>query len=218
MTKMNKRFDLIIFDWDGTLIDSIDWIVQCLQDAAAQCRFEIPEVRAAKDVIGLSIGNAVSRLFPEAEQDDKDRFIRYYGQAFFTKQLSRADLFGGVFDMLSYLKADGYRLAVATGKGRKGLQSAMMQTGTEHLFDITRCADETASKPAPVMLQEIIGCLEIAPERALMVGDSIHDMQMARNAGIPSAAVACGAHSEDTLRQYDPIINLTQTSQLLEFL
>ncbi|WP_341326074.1 HAD-IA family hydrolase [Methylotuvimicrobium sp. KM2] len=213
-----KRFDLIIFDWDGTLVNTIDWIVHCLQNAAVRCRFEVPEDQVAKDVIGLSIDNAVRQLFPEADNDARNTFIEHYGQAFFAKQLSRADLFKGVFDMLNILRASGYRLAVATGKGRKGLQKALVQTGTEHLFDITRCADETASKPAPVMLQEIIDRLEIPTERALMVGDSIHDLQMARNAGIVSAAVACGAHSPELLRQYDPLFNLAQTSQLLEFI
>lgn len=215
---MNKRFDLIIFDWDGTLINTIDWIVHCFQQAAMLCQLEVPDTHAVKDVIGLSIDNAVSRLFQEADADARQRFIRQYGQIFFTKELSRTDLFGGVFDMLSRLKDSDYKLAVATGKGRKGLQKALAQTGTEHLFDITRCADETASKPDPLMLREIIDYLDIPAERSLMVGDSVHDLQMARNAGIASAAVACGAHGPDVLRHYDPIFNLTQTSQLLKLI
>lgn len=215
---MKKRFDLIIFDWDGTLIDTIDWIVSCLQNAAVQCRFKVPDPQAAKDVIGLSIDNATRHLFPDATDEDRKRFITHYSRAFFSKRLSRADLFDGVFEMLNRLKENDYRLAVATGKGRKGLQEALRQTETEHLFDITRCADETASKPDPFMLREIIGYLDIPSERALMVGDSIHDLQMARNAGVASVAVACGAHGQELLKQHNPLSCLTRTSQLLEFI
>lgn len=215
---MKKRFDLIIFDWDGTLIDTIDWIVSCLQNAAMTCRFKVPEVQAAKDVIGLSIDNAVKDLFPDADDEDRQRFIAQYSRAFFSKRLSRADLFDGVFDMLNRLKENDYRLAVATGKGRKGLQEALTQTDTEFLFDITRCADETASKPDPIMLREIIDYLDIPAERTLMVGDSIHDLQMARNAGVASVAVACGAHGRELLQQYEPLLCLSHTSQLLEFI
>ena len=215
---MKKRFDLIIFDWDGTLIDTIDWIVSCLQNAAVQCRFKAPDPQAAKDVIGLSIDNATRQLFPEASGEERQQFIAHYSRAFFSKRLSRADLFDGVFEMLNRLRENDYRLAVATGKGRKGLQEALLQTETGYLFDITRCADETASKPDPFMLRDIISRLDIPAERALMVGDSIHDMQMARNAGVASVAVSCGAHGQELLRQYNPLLCLTQTSHLLEFI
>ncbi|GAB4261625.1 MAG: HAD-IA family hydrolase [Methylomicrobium sp.] len=215
---MNKRFELIVFDWDGTLINTIDWIVHCLQDAAFHCGLSIPSVADAKDIIGLSIDKAITRLFPDIEEPTRRRFIDYYSQTFFSKRLSRDDLFEGVFDMLLQLKADGYRLAVATGKGRNGLQAALTQTDTAHLFDLTRCADETASKPSPIMLNEIIETVGISSDRTLMVGDSIHDLQMARNAGVASAAVACGAHGLDILQRYGPAICLTETSQLLAYI
>ena len=117
--------------------------------------------------------------------------------------------------MLTQLKRRGYLLAVATGKGRKGLQQALGDTGTEELFCITRCADETASKPSPLMLQEIMAAKGVPAERALMVGDSIHDLQMASNAGIAALAVACGAHSARVLQQYNPLLCLQQTSHML---
>lgn len=153
---MKNRFDLIIFDWDGTLINSIDWITKCLQNAAAQCNCPIPESQAAKDVIGLSINKAMQALFPDADEQTQKQLLECYSQKYSSKQISRDDLFPGVYPMLVQLKAAGYQLAVATGKTRAGLRRALQATETEDLFGITRCADETASKPDPRMLREII--------------------------------------------------------------
>jgi len=215
---MKKRFDLIIFDWDGTLVDSIDWIVLCLQTAAEQCDFPIPERQAAKDVIGLSIKNAIGTLFPGTDERIQNQLIACYSQAFFSKQIGRDDLFEGVFEMLVQLKQKGYQLAVATGKSRAGLQKALQATGTEELFCITRCADETASKPDPTMILDIICQMDAANERTLMVGDSIHDLQMALNAEIPAIAVSCGAHSEELLQQYNPLRCLRRPTELLDII
>ncbi len=215
---MKNRFEVIIFDWDGTLIDSIDWIVLCLQTAAAQCGCAIPDRQAAKDVIGLSITNALQALFPGADKSLQNQLIAAYRQAFFAKQINREDLFAGVYDMLVQLKQAGYQLAVATGKSRAGLQKALQATGTEDLFCITRCADETASKPDPAMILDIIRQLDAVNERTLMVGDSIHDLQMALNAQIPSIAVSCGAHSEELLQQYNPLRCLRRPTELLDII
>lgn len=215
---MNNRFDLIIFDWDGTLIDSIDWIVHCLQTAAKQCGYETPEPQAAKDVIGLSIRNACSTLFPTADQETVTRLTSSYQQTYLSRQLSRNDLFPGVYDMLVELKQSGYQLAVATGKTRAGLQQALNATDTEDLFCITRCSDETASKPDPRMLHEIMQHTQAVPDRTLMVGDSTHDLQMAINAQISAIAVSCGAHPEDLLQQYGPLVCLQQPTELLNII
>lgn len=212
---MKNRFDLIIFDWDGTLVDSIDWIVTCLQNAAVSCNCTIPERQAAKDVIGLSTKNAIQTLFPGADEETRNQLMSCYIEAFFARQISRDDLFAGVYEMLVQLKRAGFQLAVATGKSRVGLDKALQATGTEDLFDTTRCADETASKPDPAMILDIIQYVEVANERTLMVGDSIHDMQMALNAQIASIAVSCGAHSKDRLQQYNPLICLQQPAELL---
>ncbi|MGR8942045.1 MAG: HAD-IA family hydrolase, partial [Gammaproteobacteria bacterium] len=181
---MKKRFDLLIFDWDGTLFNSIDWIVECMQHAAGQVGCPIPTPEAAKDVIGLSIIRAMDTLFPDAGPEMREQLVRTYSQQYASRPLGPDDLFTGVYDMLQELNRAGYRLAVATGKTRAGLQKAMQATGTEALFYVTRCADETASKPDPKMLLEIIDHAEAAPERTLMIGDSIHDLQMAHNAQI----------------------------------
>ncbi|MGJ0429701.1 HAD-IA family hydrolase [Methylobacter sp.] len=215
---MKNRFDLIIFDWDGTLVDSIDWIVSCLQQAAASCNCTVPERQAAKDVIGLSTQNAIRTLFPEADEKIRTQLMAYYIQAFFARQTSQDDLFEGVYEMLVQLKRAGFQLAVATGKSRTGLEKALQATGTEDLFHITRCADETASKPDPAMVLDIIQHMEAANERTLMVGDSVHDMQMALNAQISSIAVSCGAHSKDILQQYNPLICLQRPTELLDII
>lgn len=215
---MKNRFDLIVFDWDGTLIDSIDCIVNCLQTAAKQCDCAIPEDQAARGVIGLSIVNACVSLFPTADQETVRRLIACYQQAYSSWQISRADLFPGVYEMLVELKTSGFQLAVATGKTRAGLQHALQATDTEQLFSITRCSDETASKPDPLMLQQIILHSKMSKERSLMVGDSSHDLQMAMNAQISSIAVLCGAHPEHILQQYSPLLCLQQPAELLNII
>lgn len=215
---MKNRFDLIIFDWDGTLIDSIDWIVHCLQTAGKQCGYEIPEPQAAKDVIGLSITNACATLFPGADDATLPKLTACYQQTYLSRQLSREDLFPGVYEMLVELKQTGYQLAVATGKTRTGLQQALEATDTEDLFCITRCSDETASKPDPLMLHQIMQHANAANDRSLMVGDSTHDLQMAMNAQISSIAVSCGAHPKDILQQYSPLMCLQQPAELLNII
>ena len=215
---MKNRFDLIIFDWDGTLINSIDWITQCLQQAAVLCDCPMPEAQAAKDVIGLSINNAMQTLFPDTDEKLRAQLVAHYSRLYLSKHISRDDLFPGAYQMLVQLKEQGYQLAVATGKTRAGLQAALLATGTEDLFCITRCSDETASKPDPKMLHEIILHTRTAKERALMVGDSIHDLQMALNAPISAIAVSCGAHSAACLQQYHPLLCLQQPTELLNII
>ena len=141
-----------------------------------------------------------------------------YSQKYLSKQIGQDDLFPGVYKMLVQLNEAGYQLAVATGKTRAGLQKALQATGTEDLFSITRCADETASKPDPRMLNEIIQHTRAAKERSLMVGDSIHDLQMALNAHISAVAVSCGAHPAEFLKPYNPLLCLQQPTELLNII
>ena len=215
---MKSKFDLIVFDWDGTLINTIDWIVHCLQDAGEKHGFARPEPQAAKDVIGLCIDNAVATLFPDADNGIQKKIVQTYSETYFSKQLSKDDFFPGVYGMLLSLKQSGYRLAVATGKTRAGLTEALSATETHALFDITRCADETASKPDPKMLHEIMVQTQTPPGRTLMVGDSIHDMLMARNAKIASIGVSCGANDQESLLKYDPLLCLQEPTELLNYI
>jgi len=215
---IKSKFELLIFDWDGTLMDSIDWIVYCLQNAAVDCGYKSPDECAAKDIIGLSIHQAMSVLFPELDQLEKQRLISRYSELYFSRQLGVEDLFPGVVDLLEALKQSGFLLAVATGKSRKGLQHAFEQTGIAGYFVASRCADETASKPDPLMLKQIMSETGVQKEATVMIGDSIHDLEMALNAGISSIAVTCGAHAEPQLLQHRPIEFLQNTSDLITFL
>ncbi len=197
-------------------MDSIGWIVHCLQTAAKASRLEVPEQQAAKDIIGLSLQAAIDRLFPVIDLQTRKQFISQYEQAFFSRHMSPNDLFDGVHAMLLALKRQGYQLAVATGKRRAGLQMAMAATEVSELFDYTRCADEAGSKPDPAMIKEIIQYLGADYDRTVMVGDSVHDLQMAKNAEISAIAVECGAHSKTVLQQYEPLMCLQQTTELSE--
>ena len=215
---MNKQFDVIIFDWDGTLVDSIDWIVECVQFAAKQCHIAIPEQQATKDIIGLSLANAMRTLFPHINNETEQQLIRHYSEYFFSKAMSRADFFDGVYEMLISLKQAGYQLAIATGKSRAGLDRALLATETQDLFSASRCADETASKPDPLMLEEIMTDLSVDRHRVLFVGDSIHDLGMANKANIASVGVTCGVHDSDILQKYQPLRCLKNTVGLLTLL
>lgn len=215
---MKNRFDLIIFDWDGTLVDSIDWIVHCIQQAAMEFDFPVPDSQAAKDIIGLSIENAMLQLFPDVDENRQQLLIKHYADVFFSRQIGPDDLFPGVNSMLDELKTKGYKLAVATGKKANGLRQAIQATGVNNVFCTTRSADQTESKPSPLMINEIICELGIEKHRTLMIGDSIHDLQMAINAGVNSVGVCCGAHSAQVLQAYDPIMCLPYPTDLLDYL
>jgi phosphoglycolate phosphatase len=212
---MKNHFDLLIFDWDGTLVDSIDWIVDCIQDAARRYDCPIPANQAAKDIIGLSIEKAILQLFPEVDSATQKLLANHYGQRFFAKPITPDDLFPGVAEMLQHFKRSGYRLAVATGKKAAGLTQAIEGTGLSELFCTTRSADQTASKPHPLMLDEIVAQLGVSKSRAVMIGDSIHDLQMAQNAGIAAIGVTCGAHDAATLQRHQPLHCFSNTTELL---
>ncbi len=216
--KLKNKFDLIIFDWDGTLINSIDWIVHCLKTAGNTAGYITPDEQALKNTIGLSIEAAMNQLYLGIDNKTQDQLVSLYNAEYFSKIITEADLFTGIKDMLNGLKQQGYLLAIATGKKRIGLDKAMQETGLANFFDMTCCADQTASKPKPDMLEKIIDYLHISKEKTVMVGDSIHDIQMANNAKIASIAVSCGANTADQLRSYHPILNLKNTIELQEIL
>jgi len=215
---MKNRFDLIIFDWDGTLIDSVHWITECLQQAARDCDLPVPAARLARSVIGLSLERAMDTLFPEATKSDIPPLMAAYHRYYDVKILGQGDLFAGVPELLDDLRSQGYKLAVATGKSRNGLEQALATTGYADWFHATRAANETASKPDPLMLLQLLEELESHPGRTLMVGDSVHDLQMARNAEIDSVGVSSGANDRDELLALNPLLVLEQAAGLREFL
>ena len=187
-------YELVVFDWDGTLMDSEARIVACLQEAARESGQQIPSHADAKDVIGLGLTEAVERLFPHVGVDQVERLVTSYRRNFLDDSIAPSVLFGGARAVLDKLSANGRLLAVATGKSRLGLDKVMAETGLGAYFHATRCADETVSKPHPQMLCELMDKLGVSASATLMVGDTEFDMQMARNAGVAAVGVSYGVH------------------------
>lgn len=213
---MKDRYDLLIFDWDGTLMDSIGWIVECLRHAARETGLAVPEESAARSVIGLSLHEAMQTLYPGSTPALASELAGHYRELYRSPPAAALGLFEGVEEMLTGLRSQGYLLAVATGKARTGLEHAFRSTGVGELFHASRCADETASKPHPLMLHQLLDELDIATARALLVGDSLHDLRMAQNAGMDVVAVACGANSRTELMELKPLACLETTTELLK--
>jgi len=202
---MNRQYDLVVFDWDGTLMDSERKIVRCLSAAAADLGLTDPGVDAMRHIIGLGLDEAMQQLFRGAPAALRSRLTERYREHFLNLDQTHMPLFPGVADGLERLAQEGFLLAVATGKARRGLDRVLDETGTRHLFAATRCADESFSKPHPKMLEDILDMTGMARERVLMVGDTIYDMQMARNAGIPGLAVSYGVHARAQLLECAPL-------------
>lgn len=192
-------YQLVIFDWDGTLMDSAAKISNCMRAAASDVGLAVPSVDDAKNVIGLGLMEAVSTLFPVASSSQLDSLIEAYRYQFLVADDTQQGLFDGVEEGLKQLNETGVFLAVATGKARAGLDRIIKSCGLQDYFTITRCADETRSKPHPQMLHEILDFTAIKANKAVMIGDTSFDLDMARNAHIDSLGVAYGVHSVDVL-------------------
>jgi phosphoglycolate phosphatase len=199
------KYQLIIFDWDGTLMDSIDKIVLCMQQAAKQQLVAVPDAQAVKNIIGLSLLNAMQQLFPHLSPTEQAAMVDAYRDQYHTLQHIDTPFYPGIKDLLIHLKAQGYTLAVATGKGRHGLNEMIEKTQTRALFSATICADEAHSKPNPLMLTKLLDELQLTAKQALMVGDSSYDLEMAMNAGMDSLGVSYGVHGRDKLKLCHPI-------------
>ena len=215
---MHPDYDLLIFDWDGTLADSIGRIVLAM-NAAAERAGEAPSAEnAVKGIIGLALSEAISVLYPHLDTDQVARFRQHYADIYMALDEQPSPLFEGVIESLQAFRAEGYRLAVATGKARRGLDRVLRANGWEDYFDITRAADESRGKPHPQMLEEILAHCQVEPARALMVGDSSFDLLMARNAGMQSVAVGYGAMSLQALSEFGPQLCIDHFSQLRDWL
>lgn len=201
---MSKRYDLLIFDWDGTLMDSAGVIVACIQQASADLGWPVPSRAAASHIIGLGLKEAVEALFPDKAEAEHPLLVERY-RFHYLGQDHEIPLFEGARELIQDLHAGGHLLAVATGKARRGLARAFEHSGLEPYFHASRTADETFSKPHPAMIEELLDELQVAPERALMIGDTSHDLEMARNAGIASLAAGYGAHPAERLGDYGPV-------------
>lgn len=212
-------YKLLIFDWDGTLVDSIGRIVEAMHCAADSCGLVRCSDARVKGIIGLGLPEAVRALYPEfVESACVERFRRCYSEYYLALEAEPSPLFPGVAEALEAFRAAGYRLAVATGKGRHGLQRVLQGHGWLNYFDTTRCADETASKPDPLMLEEILAHCRVEARQALMVGDSAFDLQMARRAGVDSVAVGYGAQPLVALREHGPALAIEDFTELRAWL
>jgi phosphoglycolate phosphatase len=202
MTARPRQFDLIVFDWDGTLFDSTALIVSCIQAACVDLGLPRPSDSVAAYVIGMGLHEALAHAVPELPRDRVPEMALRYRHHYFAKQ-HEVTLFPGSLDLLAQLKARNHWLAIATGKSRHGLDEALTSVQLKDVFDATRTADETASKPHPQMLLELMREFGVEPERTLMIGDTTHDLQLAANAGTASVAVSYGAHEPEAFGPFD---------------
>lgn len=211
------NFDLIAFDWDGTLFDSTAIIVRCIQEAVRDVGGTVPSEREAAYVIGLGLMQALAHAAPDVPRERYPLLGERYRHHYMAQQ-GRLSLFEGVLPMLQALRERGHVLTVATGKSRRGLDEALHSVELQGRFHGSRTADETAGKPHPRMLEELMAQFGVAPERTLMVGDTTHDLQMAINAGCASVAVSYGAHEPQGLHALGPRAVVHTVEQLQSWL
>jgi phosphoglycolate phosphatase len=196
-----RRFDLIAFDWDGTLFDSTALITRCIQAACGDVGVAVPSDEQASYVIGMGLIEALQHAAPDLPRERYRELAERYRHHYVARQ-HEIVFFEGALAMLQALKARGHLLAVATGKSRRGLDDALSTSALHGLFDATRTADETASKPDPRMLLELMQEFNIGPERTLMIGDTTHDLQLAANARVASIGVSYGAHDHASFASF----------------
>lgn len=212
-----RRFDLIAFDWDGTLFDSTAIIVRCIQAAVRDVGGTVPTDKAAAYVIGMGLMQALAHAAPDVPSERYPELGNRYRFHYMQHQ-DDLSLFDGVLPLLEDLRARGHLLTVATGKSRRGLDDALHTVQLRGMFDGSRTADQTAGKPHPLMLQELMAEFDVPPERLLMIGDTTHDLQMALNAGCASVAVSYGAHEPEVFHALGPLHVAHSVRELHEWL
>lgn len=214
---MGRRFDLLVFDWDGTLHDSVGAIVFSMRAACRDLGLPEPSELQVRRVIGLGLAEALRLTAPTLLPWRYPEMAERYRQHYLAGD-GELCLFDGVGSLLEALRARGFTLAVATGKSRRGLNRAFDASGVGRFFSASRCADECFSKPHPQMLQELMDMFCVQPERTLMIGDTTHDLQMAANAGVDGLAVRYGAHSGEQLDAFRPLAQLDSVAELSDWL
>ncbi len=215
---MKRDYNLIVFDWDGTLMDSIAKIVRCFTEAVNDVGLAIPSEAAIRKVIGLGLQEALQLLLPDADVPARGRVVERYREHFLHLDETEMAMFPGVPEGLEALTQQGYLLAVATGKARRGLDRVLKETATVHFFVATRCADEAPSKPHPQMLRDILEQTGVAADRALMIGDTIYDLQMAQSVGMDGLAVSYGVHERELLLEHEPVACLDSFHEVCHWL
>jgi phosphoglycolate phosphatase len=210
------KYGLIVFDWDGTIIDSAATIAECIRESARDMGLPVPSAEQASHVIGLGLHDSLRMAVPELQTEQYPQFVAHYRRHFLAREEAMS-LFSGMEELLLHLK-ENHRLAIATGKSRRGLDRALTATGVGPLFAASRCADETHPKPHPAMLLELMDELGFSKHQMLMIGDTSHDLEMARAAEVDSVAVTYGAHPEEGLRACKPLNCFPTVSSLSAWL
>lgn len=209
---------LFIFDWDGTLSDSTGTITRAMRQSALDVGWSPPEESEVHNIIGLGMAEALAELFPERAPDEYERIRDRYSANFLAADLAQpSSLFPAVMETLTRLRDRGHIVTVATGKSRQGMDRVLKAMRLQDFFHASRCADETASKPSPLMLHELLAQFRLSAEEAVMVGDTEYDMDMARRAHMARIAVSYGAHHIDRLRPFGPELCMDEFSQLMSW-
>jgi len=198
-----KQFDLVVWDWDGTIADSTGMITQALIKAADEAGLPALSEERARSIIGLGLRESIEVLYGDIPEFQAQALANNYQRLYYANE-NNILLFAGIADTIATLDRKGCKQAVATGKGRRGLNAALQQSGLSKFFNATKTVDECFSKPHPQMLDELMDDLVVMPERTLMIGDSQYDMQMGKNAGVITAAVSYGSQTASHLQQYSP--------------
>lgn len=202
---MTNKYQLLIFDWDGTLMDSAQHITHCMRAAILEIGAEPRTDEQIRNIIGLGLEEAVLGLYKGADERFIQQVAEVFREHFLFKDKTPSPLFEGVGDVLETLRSTGYQLAIATGKSRRGLDKVLSDTDLNGFFPVTRCADETFSKPHPQMLDEVLMDYNLSPHHALMIGDSVYDLQMANNIKMDALAVSYGVHDLSRLLTHKPV-------------
>lgn len=210
------RYAAVLFDWDGTVMDSTYSIASSIQLASADLQLPVPSIQQASWVIGLSLESALYRAVPDLTAEQMPLFLERYRHHFMQRD-PHIKLFDGILPFMGELRGRQIALGVATGKSRQGLDRVLQQVNLSTFFDATRCADETRSKPDPKMLHQLLAELMLEPEQVLMVGDTVHDIHMAANAGMDSVAVTYGAHDPQTLAKAEPTVMVDNVAQMRDW-
>lgn len=213
----SRQFDLVVFDWDGTVVDSTAHIAQCIQAAASDLALPVPGDRDARYIIGLGLLDAMKHLFPGLGAERYADVTARYSYHFLAGN-DQVRTFDGARDLLQTLNERGYVVAIATGKSRRGLERALEQSGLAQFFHVSRCADEGFPKPHPDMLHFLMDSVAAAPARTLMIGDTTHDVGMAHNAGTRALAVSYGAHEKEELLAASPLACVDSVAEMAAWL
>ncbi|WP_319784129.1 HAD-IA family hydrolase [Oceanisphaera sp. IT1-181] len=211
------KFRLVIFDWDGTLMDSVSRIVSSMQAAALDCLLPVPSSEAVRDIIGLSLYKAFPILFGAISEEQSAQLLIVYRRHYLELDQTPSPLFAGASDTIKGLHASGYQLAVATGKQRVGLDCVLADTQLGSYFHALRGADQAVSKPHPLMLEQILAELKVSPTDAVMVGDSSYDLEMAQAIGMPRIGVTYGVHDSIKLSVHQPLALIDDIRQLRDW-